>query len=144
MDEEDSTQDFSLESEQPGKRRAKDSKKDGKKKKKRTSTIQDTSPGGGKSAHLPPGVHKDADGYSVSVTPVHVVEDNLQSHSPKLSSIPKGKNPASRKNPEKVITFKARPDSSQSRLTGQPSEAINVRICRLPLSMTNRPLKRRS
>ena len=33
MEEDDSAQDFSLESEQPGKRRSKDSKKDGKKKK---------------------------------------------------------------------------------------------------------------
>ena len=112
MDEEDSAQDFSLESEQPGKRRSKDSKKDGKKKKKRSSSVQDTSSETGKSSHLSPGVHKNADGYTVTVTPIHVEEDNLQSHSPETSSTPKGKNPAARKTPEKTITFKPRPASS--------------------------------
>ena len=58
------------------------------------------------------------------VTPVHSLEDPLQSRSPKRTSTPVHSNPASRKIPKKCIAFKSRPDSSQARLTGQPRSSI--------------------
>ena len=48
MDEEDSVQEHSLESEQPKKKRTREAKKDEKRKKKKSSTFQELSPEGGK------------------------------------------------------------------------------------------------
>ena len=85
-------------------------------------SAQDTSSETGKSSPLSAGVHKDADGFTVTVTPIHIEEDNIQFLSPKTSS-PKGKGPAKRKTPKETISFEPVPGSSQSIITGKPSKA---------------------
>ena len=105
MDEE-FPQDHSMESGQPTKRHSRESKKDVKKR-KRSSKLQDSSPEGGKSARHSPAIHLSSfepslqrgARVSVSVTPVHRLEDPLQPLTPKRTSTPVHFNPASRKIP---------------------------------------------
>ena len=122
MEEEDSAQSFSMESEQPGMKRTKDSNKDGKKKKKRHSA-QDAGSESGRSSPLV-GVHLGADGYTVTVTPAHTGQEEFHLISAVTSSPKedhsKGKDPAERKTPKSTISFTAVAGSSQSVLTGKP------------------------
>ena len=130
MEEEDSPHFHSMKSEQPARRRSKESKKDDKKRKR--TRHQDSSPEGGKSSRQSPALHlssfepslKEGPRVSVPFTPMHSLEVPLQSTTPKRTSTPVHKNPASRKTPTKTISYKSRPDDSQSRLTGQPKSSI--------------------
>ena len=73
MEEEDLAQSFSIESEQPGMKRSKESNKDGKKKKRHSA--QDTGSESGKSSPLF-GVHQVADGYTVT-NPAHTGQEEF-------------------------------------------------------------------
>ena len=130
MEEEDSPHFHSMESEQPARRHSKESKKDEKKRKR--SRHLDSGSEGGKSARHSPAIHlssfepslREGARVSVSVTPVHSLEDPLQSHTPKRTSTPVQFNPASRKTPKKTISYRSRPDDSLTRLTGQLRSSI--------------------
>ena len=124
-------QDFSIESEQPGMKRTKEPKKDGKKKKKLSP--QDTGSESGKASpqvrvHPESIIKKDADGYSITVTPVHTGQEDFdliyeEPDQAAAVSSPKDHNKgklAARKPLEKTISYTTVPGSSQSVLTGKP------------------------
>ena len=119
MEEEDSAQSFSMESEQPGMKRTKESNKDGKKKKKRHSA-QDAGSESGRSSPLV-GVHLGADGYTVTVTPAHTGQEEFHLISAATSS-PK-EDHSKGKNPQKHDLFFGRSRFVSIRLNGEAKDA---------------------